>query len=235
MSTLRLERLAAGAGLIGALLAITYVLMPPHDPDYPYTGHTIAIMARNHEGMLVKNMIGALSFFFFLFFLGSLYNTLRGAEEGTGWLSTLAFGAGIALTAIHSVETVVAYALGWHVAQGGNVAVVTALEDIGNTVAYYYAVPLSVMLLSASTVAYRTRVLPRWIAWVGFAAGAVWLIGAVGIIDPQNGPLTAIGFGGGLVLFFLIWIPATSIALLRRSTDEISTDHGFARLEAAAQ
>lgn len=215
MSNRQLERLAAGAGIVGALLVVVYVLMPPNEPGYPYTSHAIATIAKNREGILFKNLLGTLSFFFFLLFLGSLYSTLRRAEGDTGWLSALALGGGLVLTAVHSLESVAAYALAWHVAREGNAAVVTALEDIEGLVAYFYAVPLAVMLLAASTVAYRTRIFARWIAWVGFVAGAVWLIGAVGVLDPQNGPLTAIGFGGGLVLFFLVWIPAASISLVR--------------------
>jgi hypothetical protein len=165
--------------------------------------------------LLFNNLLGTLSFFFFLFFLGGLYNALRRAEGDTGWLSLLALGGGLVLTAVHSLESVISYALAWHVAREGNVAVVTALGDIGDLVAYYYAVPLAVMFVAASLVVYRTRVLPHWIAWVGFFAGAVWLVGAVGVLDPQNGPLTAVGFGGGLLLYWL-WIAATSIALLRQ-------------------
>jgi hypothetical protein len=218
MNSLRLERVAAAAGTVGALMAIVYVLMPPHDPGYPYSPQIIHTMAADRHADLVKNLLGTLSFFFFLVFLGSLYSSLRRAEGGTGWLSSLVLGGGLVLTAVHSVETIMSYALDWHVAQQANSATVTALEDISSTVAYYYAVPLALMLFAASTVAYGTRVLPRWIAWVGFVAGAVWLIGAIGVIDPQNGPLTAVGFGGGLVLFFLIWLPATSIALMRAQT-----------------
>ena len=217
MTNRSLERIAAGAGIIGVLLAITYVLMPPHDPSYPYTGQAISALANHREAYLFKNLLGTLSFFFFLFFLGSLYNTLRRAEGGSGWLSILALGGGLLFAAVHSVESIVSYALGWHVAQAGNIEVVTALEDIGSLVAYYYAVPLAVMLVATSIVVYRTRVLPRWLAWVGFATGTVWLVGAVGVLDPQHGPLTAIGFGGGLALFFLVWAPATSIALMRRT------------------
>jgi hypothetical protein len=216
MTDWRLERLAAGAGIVGTLMSVTYVVMPPHAGGYPYTRQVINEMARDREGLLFSNLLGTLSFFFFLFFLGSLYNTLRRAEGDTGWLSLLALGGGLVLTAVHSLESVVSYALAWHVAHEGDVAVVTALGDIGDLVAYFYAVPLAVMFVAASLVVYRTRVLPRWIAWVGFLAGAVWLVGAVGVLDPQNGPLTAVGFGGGLVLYWF-WIFATSIALMRQS------------------
>jgi hypothetical protein len=197
-------------------MTMTYIVMPPHGGSYPYTAEVINEMARDREGILFKNLLGTLSFFFFLFFLGSLYNTLRKAEGGTGWLSLLALGGGLVLTAVHSLETVVSYAVAWHVASEGNVAVVTALRDIEDLVAYYSAVPLAVMLVAASIVVYRTQVLPRWIAWLGFMAGVVWLVGAAGVLDPQNGPLTAVGFGGGIVLYVLLWIPATSIALMRQ-------------------
>jgi hypothetical protein len=224
MTNQRLERFAAGAGILGTLMSVTYVLMPPHGSRYPYTPQVIAEMARNHESYLFKNLLGTLSFFTFLFFLGSLYSALRRAEGDTGWLSLLALGGGLVMTAVHSLESVASYALAWHVAHEGDVAAVTALGDIQDLTAYYYAVPLAVMFVAASIVAYRTRVLPRWIAWLGFVAGAVWIVGAAGVLDPQNGPLTAIGFGIGLLVYWL-WIPATSIVLMRRQdvAEQVST------------
>lgn len=215
MSNRLLERIAAAGGIVGAVMTVAYVVLLPSAGFNASPAEVIKGVNSHREGMLAWNLVGTLSFFLFLFFLGSLYSALRRAEGGTGWLSLLTLGGGVALVAVHSIESVTSYALAWHVARDGNTAVVQALSDISNLVAYYYAVPLSVMLLAASLVAWRTHALPRWIAGVGFVASAVWLIGAIGVIDPQHGPLTAVGFGGGLVLFFLIWLPATSIALMR--------------------
>ncbi len=220
MASRSLERIAGAAGILGVILVIAYILIPPHDPSYPYTSEAIAVLAANRDAYLVKNLLGTLSFFFFLFFMGSLYSTLRRAEGGTGWLSILALGGGLVFTAVHSIELIAAYALGWHVAQTGNVALVAALEDIQQLVAYFYAVPAAVMVLATSIVAYQTRCLPRWLAWEGVATSLVWLVAAVGVVDPQNGPLTMIGFGGGLLLLIVIWFPATSIALMRRPKAE---------------
>lgn len=215
MSNRQLERIAAAAGIVGAMMTVAYVIMPPNLDTTSSASQVIEVVNAHREGILVKNLVGTLSFFPFLFFLGSLYSVLRRAEGDTGWLSLLAFGGGLALTAIHAIESVLAYALAWHVGKDANTAVVQALSDIQNLVAYFYAVPLAVMLLATSLVAWRTRVFPRWIAWLGFAAAAIWLVGAIGVVDPQHGPLTAIGFGGGLVLFFLVWLPATSVAIMR--------------------
>ncbi len=211
------ERLAAGAGVVAALMTIMYVVMPPSTGTNPSASYVVSVIASNREGALFKNLVGTLSFFLFLFFLGSLFSALGRAEGGTGWMSLVAFGAGLVMTAVHSVESVVAYALAWHVAREGNLAVVTALSDIQNLVAYFYAVPLSVILAAASVVSFRTRVLPRWIAWMGFVASGLWLVGAAGVLDPQHGLATGIGLGVGLVLVFLVWIPATSIALMRQT------------------
>jgi hypothetical protein len=46
MTNRRLERLAAGAGIVGALMTVTYVIMPPHGGSYPYTRQVINEMAR---------------------------------------------------------------------------------------------------------------------------------------------------------------------------------------------
>jgi hypothetical protein len=63
---------------------------------------------KHRTSALFWNEIGALSFFLYLFFLGALYNRLRRAEGGTGWLSLLAFAGGLGFVAVHAVETLTA-------------------------------------------------------------------------------------------------------------------------------
>ena len=127
MSNFRLERFAAAAGLIFVVMGLAYIFLSPSmDPLAP-ASEVARIYTKNSADALFWNFVGTLAFFFFLFFLGALYNVLRQAEGGTGWLSLIAFGSGLGMLAIHSVETLSAYTLAWHVAQQGDLAVVQAL------------------------------------------------------------------------------------------------------------
>ncbi len=78
--------------------------------------------------------------------------------------SLVAFSGGLAQIAIHSVETLAAYTLAWHVAQEGNLAVVQALFDLQNLAVYYWAIPVAAMLTVTSIITVRTLVFPHWVA-----------------------------------------------------------------------
>lgn len=218
MTDTRWERLAAAGGFISVVLSLAYILLSPGVDALAPGGYSevASVYAKNREGALFWNFIGTLSFFFFLFFLGALYNVLRRAEGGTGWLSLVAFSGGLAQIAIHSVETLAAYTLAWHVAQEGNLAVVQALFDLGDLAVYYWAIPVAAMLTATSIITVRTLVFPRWLGWVGFVIAMGWLVTAAGVVNPHQGPLLAIGVIA-LIGFELVWMPATSFFLMRHA------------------
>ena len=218
MTDTRWERLAAAGGFISVVLSLAYIFLSPGVDALAPASEVASVYTKNREGALFWNFIGTLSFFFFLFFLGALYNVLRRAEGGTGWLSLVAFSGGLAQIAIHSVETLAAYTLAWHVAEDGNLAVIQALFDLQNLAVYYWAIPVAAMLTATSIITVRTLVFPRWLGWVGFVIAMGWLVAAAGVVDPhQGGPLTAIGELIALIGFELVWMPATSFFLMRRA------------------
>lgn len=89
MSNSRLERFAAAAGLIFVVMGLAYIFLSPSmDPLAPAV-EVAGVYTKNSAGALLWNFVGTLAFFFFLFFLGALYNVLRQAEGGTGWLSLI--------------------------------------------------------------------------------------------------------------------------------------------------
>ncbi|MEA2246028.1 MAG: hypothetical protein QOH46_557, partial [Solirubrobacteraceae bacterium] len=81
-----------------------------------------------------------------------------------------------------------------------------ATNYVGDLLLWAVAVPLFGLAVV------RTRVLPRWIGWVGMFVGVVggW-IGAFGIVSTTVEDITAIGF-----LAFFVWMVAMGVAMLRR-------------------
>ena len=104
-------------------------------------------------------------------------------------------------------------------AQQGDLAVVQALFDLQNLAVYFWAIPMAGMLAATSIITIRTGVFPKWLGWVGLLIALGWLVDASGIVAPQQGPLSLIGGLIGIVGTELIWIPATSLLLIR-STKE---------------
>jgi hypothetical protein len=204
------------------VMGLVYLFLSPSmDPLAPAV-EVASVYTKNSAGALLWNFVGTLGFFFFLFFLGALYNVLRQAEGGTGWLSLIAFGSGLGMLAIHSVETLSAYTLAWHVAQQADLAVVQALFDLQNLAVYFWAIPMAAMLTATSIITFKTGVFPKWLGWFGLLVALGWLVDAAGIVAPQQGPLSLIGGLIGVVGTELVWIPATSLLLIRSAKETSS-------------
>lgn len=90
----RLEQAAALCGAVFVLLALLYIALSPQ-VDPTASPRTVArAYTEQRTAALFWNEIFVLSNFFYLFFLGALYNRLRRAESGTGWLALIAFTGG---------------------------------------------------------------------------------------------------------------------------------------------
>ena len=139
--------------------------------------------ADNH----VRNIAGAylwvVGALMFLWFLTRLRNDLRRAEGGTGALSTLAFGGGVAFAAVWMVSAVlfaaVPYAVEWRDAPVTNIDMVRVLPPAGRMLLLLgggFAALL--ILIAASAVILRTALLPRWLGWLGIVAALLLVFDA---------------------------------------------------------
>jgi len=127
----------------------------------------------------LRNIIGAYAWLVgalaFLFFLTRLRNELRAAEGGTGTLSSLVFGAGVAFSAVWTVSaaafTSVAYAVTLHGAPVSEPDLVRVLPALGRLLLLHGGGFTGLLLLvAASLVIVRTGVFPRWLGWLGIVA-----------------------------------------------------------------
>jgi hypothetical protein len=154
-------------------------------------------------------MAGALAF---LWFLTRLRSDLRRAEGGTGALSNMAFGAGVAFTAVWMVSAAalasVAYAIALRDAPVSDPDLVRVLPPMGGLLLLLgggFAGLL--LLLAASVVIFRTGVFPRWLAWLGIVA-------AIGL-------LFDVIYGN--ILPFWVWVFIASIVMLMRREETEKT------------
>jgi len=96
----RIERWAPIAGIVFVVLMVTGSMLVSNVPSPNAPQHQIASYLTD-SAQQTRNIIGAylwvVGALTFLVFLMRLRNDLRRAEGGTGYLSNLAFGAGVAL------------------------------------------------------------------------------------------------------------------------------------------
>jgi hypothetical protein len=195
----RWERLAALAGIVAVVLWVVGIFVSGEAPD---EGRELLARFQEDEGrILAGGFIFQLGALFFLIFLGALRVRLFAAEGPTGFLTAIAFAAGVAvgifLLALPGAEMSAAINN-----DDLDPSSSIALGNLGDL--FFLGAELSAALLLVATglLILRYGPMPRWLAWVSFAL-ALWLL-----IPP-------IGWAG-LLFGMPLWTLAVSVLLWMR-------------------
>ncbi|HEX6206911.1 MAG TPA: hypothetical protein VF058_00985 [Actinomycetota bacterium] len=199
-STMTVTRIAPATGLAFVALALAAALVIGQYSYLP-SGDEIAAFFQEHARRIqIGAYLGALSSVFLIWFSGSVRSHLRVAEGGTGRLSAIAFGGGVAAAVILGIAFSILAVAG---ARGGEGEVTPAtamvLYDVYGSLAGVAApVAMGALVGAAGLLGIRTGALAGWLSW----SGAVL---AFGLISPFSYIFIAIAF---------LWIAALSILLL---------------------
>jgi len=172
---------------------------------------TAADFAANRSALVTQGMLFLAGAAVSLWFLGSLRAYLLRAEGGTGRLSTVAFGAGVAWATINMVAQ--AFQVG--VASDPEGSAPEALLKTMSAVFTIANLPLAVMLVAVAVISLRYHAFAIWLAWLAFAAaGAQSVLWVSTVVD--TGPLAVDGWlSFALYPFFLIWLLPATIVMIR--------------------
>lgn len=192
MSDRLLERIGAACGIVYVVL-----LIGGDSLGGPYS--TVAFS------------LELLAFLFFLFFLGSLWSAMRRAEEGSGWLSTTAFGAGLMSVTIKVASAAPVLAARYMAADGLDPQLAKVLQYINNASFVLTFFPLAVLLAAFAIVAIRSGALPGWLGWITAALAVAFVAG--GMVGSAN---LESEWAGLPMILFTVWVIATSVVLIRR-------------------
>jgi len=139
-------------------------------------------------------------------FIAYLCSVMRAAEGPDGWLAGAALAAGITGIALKLGSGAPELALHRaHLAAGTSLH--AAISALGDSVTVLSLYPLAVFCAFVAIAAFRTGVLPRWLAAVAAVTGAALAV---------NGGFLGTDFVPALLLFAL-WTLLTSVYLLRRT------------------
>jgi hypothetical protein len=197
----RWERWSALAGvLFVGLFAVAFALSSNSDDDPTELANTLADSG-NRTQQFVAWFLFIASALAFLSFLGTLRDMLVRAEGGPGTLSSLVFGPGLVFTGLYvagvSMFTAPAaladeskYKLDPNTAE--------MFSDAGYLLLVGGVMVAAIMVLSASTAALRTGVLPAWLGWIGLVV-AVAMLFAVFFVP---------------ILVFVAWVLVVSLVML---------------------
>jgi hypothetical protein len=197
----RWERWSALAGVLFVTLFAIALALSGNTGDNPDEVTKWYADDGNQTKQLVAWFLYIASAIAFLSFLGTLRDMLVRAEGGPGTLSALVFGPGVAFTALY-VAAVSLFAAPAALANDSDFKLDPNTAEMFSNAGYLTLVAgvmlASIVVLSASTAALRTGVLPAWLSWVGLVV-AVTMLFAVFFIP---------------MLIFVAWILVVSLIMI---------------------
>ncbi len=216
--------MGAASGLLATVLfAIAFAVFlgtsPGGDPALPNIKHADlapGFLAAHLSAIRVVVLLSALGLALFLWFLATLWTTLRDAEDGASRGSTAALAGGVASTSLVFVGLglLATAGLSTSESQADNVAtlytassLLTAL-GIGVSAIFFFAVAKVILITGA---------LGRWLGVLAFIAG---LLAVCGFMTPffaanvLNAATGALGRWAGTVAF-VVWLGLASAEMTR--------------------
>jgi hypothetical protein len=174
----RTPRAAAIAGILFALLSITshslIWLSIPADPSTPAT-----YILGNFKTITFALNLLPFAGIAFLWFIGVVRDRLGEMEDR--FVATVFLGSGLLYVAMIFTAAAIAGALMGLIATGTIDLTKSGVYPLSQATVYrimrVYAARMSaVFMMSGSTIFVRTRIVPRWVAWVGYVAALALLL-----------------------------------------------------------
>ena len=207
--TTRSLAMLSGASL--CLLGLAATLAYPAAPEFVDEPAKIAAFyGDNSAALLGANWIYLLAGALMVVFAGALRSILNRSEGGDGLLSGLAFGGILAGAAVTLAGTALDTAAALRVDEQGSIApdIAATLAD-GHNVLFGMAAPMAfgVAVLATAALAFRTSVLPTWLAVLSAVLGIALLVAPIAYIA---------------AIVFTFWCLVTGLVLYLQSRTEES-------------
>ena len=211
--SLKWERYSAlGGGVLFIVLVIASIVIPGSTPKSSDSATKILKYFHDHKHSIeVAAFVGGLATLPILWWAGSLWARMRRAEGGHPRLALIA------------VLGLVIGGAGQLVSSGVLSTVALRVDTVGANQARFFfllssgagaagAVGLAALVLATSILAFRTRVFPIWVAWLGVIDAIAFLVGSYAIASTSD---TIAAFGFAAFILWAIWLLATSIIMFR--------------------
>jgi hypothetical protein len=198
------------------LLVVAMIVVIPTPPDADAgAGKVARYFIQEGDGIRAGLLLLAIALLPFLFFLGTLAYTLRGAEGRAGRLSAVAFGGGLVGAAVYTGGGV-AWAVAANTADSLGTDVTYALNEAAELGGVFTGVAFAALFAATALVIFRTGVL-------GQAAGIVSALASVaslcllGRLYSDSGVFAADGALGFWVPYagFVVGVAVLSVAMVQ--------------------
>jgi hypothetical protein len=208
-----MKRWSGIAGIVFVALAIASAAAQGSKPNTLERGAVQKFVTfyadKSHNShALLSAVLGVLGLFFFAWFLGGLWSTLRDAEGATTAATIVIAVGGAAFFSLAGTAHLVGNVIGIsrHFDKDYTVAdpkLALVLNDLATGAIIAAMIGIGAALSAAGVIIRRTRVLPIWLAWFAFVITLITL--------PAIPPLSFLA-----AALFAIWTLVVSVIFLTR-------------------
>jgi hypothetical protein len=210
-----MHRLWLASGIASVLAIVVAFALLPADEGGESPADVATRYAEGREGYLRAAYVEVLSVALFLVFVAALGAVLRHAEGDKAPWAAVAVVAGSVAATLQIIGYALIATLAYRAAETGNEDLIMAFYDASSLMFTFAAVPLAVFLAAASAGIIRTRVAAGALGWFGLAVAAFSLVAGAALA--REGAFSVHeGIGFFALMTFLIWLLATSTALVVR-------------------
>jgi hypothetical protein len=162
----------------------------------------------NRRMMIIGAIVLTVAMLAFLVFLGALRERLRDAAPGAEWISTIAFASGLVFVAMLAVGTLGGASVAASIEFGDSPVprdadIMRTFDSLGiGALVLFGAASAGLLIVTASVVAGRSALLPRWLVVAGYVAGVIVIVGGLLFIP---------------LVLFVLWMLAVGIVMISRS------------------
>jgi hypothetical protein len=213
----RYAKYGAATGLVSVILLIVgFFIVTPQPPALDASAEEFSKYFINHQdGIRAGIVISSLALFAFVWFLGSLSQTLR-VTAGSPRLPSIAFAGGVLGAAFLGVLLTLFAAAAFR-PEETSPELTRAVNDMAVMTAAPAAAGLTALLASTALVILRFRGgMAEWLGWLCAAAAVAQLL-PLGIVFTDSGAFAGDGALGLFVpvLSFIVAIACLSVSIMR--------------------
>jgi hypothetical protein len=205
MNESRFERITPLTGAVSAGLILIGILVFNYYEFLPPAEQIAEFLNGNATQVSTGGYIGSLAAFFLIWFAGSVRSALLKQEGGTGQLSTIAFGGGVAASIAMGISFIGIFAAGLRASAPDGISPIgaVAMYDFWSQLTgQLFSIFMAVFIGSTAAVSLRSGLFPAWFGWLS-------ILVAVGLLTP---------FAYAILAFAIVWLLVVSIWLYLKGT-----------------